>query len=42
MMSRLRAPTAIRIPMFAVTPVTDTSMTIMMPMPPSKCPRHRQ
>ena len=35
MMSRLRAPTAMRMPISRVRSVTDTSMMFMMPMPPT-------
>ena len=35
MMSRLRAPTAMRMPISRVRSVTETSMMFMMPMPPT-------
>ena len=36
MMSRLRAPIAMRMPISRVRSVTDTSMIFMMPMPPTR------
>ena len=35
-MSRLRAPTDMRMPISRVRSVTDTSMMFMMPMPPTR------
>ena len=35
MMSRLRAPTAIRIPISRVRSVTETNMIFMIPIPPT-------